>query len=333
MNKHRILFTLLAVALLCALGYLQFRNWEDFNWGAFWRQTRHANPLPIIGAIVIIYFGYYLRALRWHLFLRPTKPTPTRELLSPTIVGFTALALLGRPGELLRPFLIAKRVDVSVTSQLAVWWVERIFDTACTGLLLAIAIFYRYERFRIIAGAMLLTVTGMVLVALLLWYRGDGMADYLERRAKARASQRLGYVARRIRGFSDGLHTIHDAGSLLQIVGVSLALWTLIALNYLLVARAYNDPRLSSLGIPEVLLLMGASMVGSILQLPAVGGGAQLATIAVLVQVHRVPYEPAVSCGIMLWLIGFVAIVPVGLALAHRQHISLRSPAESPEPA
>jgi len=327
LTRRRILFTLLVVAALGTLGYFQFRNWEDFDWAAFWRQTRHADPLPIAGAVLIIYFGYYLRALRWHLFLRPTKPTPTSTLLPPTVVGFTGLALLGRPGELLRPYLIAKKADVSVTSQLAVWWVERIFDTACTGVLLAIAIFYRYERFRAVAGAMLLIVAGMVSFALLLWYRGEAMADWVERRMPWLGPQRAGYAARRIRSFSDGLHTIHDARSLFQIIGVSLTLWVLIALNYLLVTHAYPDPVLSSLGIPEVLLLMGASMAGSILQLPAVGGGAQLATIAVLVQVHRVPYEPAVSCGILLWLIGFVAVVPVGLALAHREHISLRAAA------
>jgi hypothetical protein len=325
LNQRRTLFTLVAVGALCALAYFQFRNWDDFDWSTFWRQTRQADPLPIAGAIFIIYFGYYLRALRWHIFLRPTKPTPISTLLPPTIVGFTGLALLGRPGELLRPYLIAKRADVSVTSQFAVWWVERIFDTASTGLLLAIAIFYRYERFRGVAGAMLLIVTGMVLFALLLWYRGEAIADYLDRRARPLRSRRLAYAARRIRNFSDGLHTIHDVRSLVQIIAVSLALWGLIALNYLLVTRAYPDPVLSSLDVPEVLLLMGASMAGSILQLPAVGGGAQLATIAVLVQVHRVPYEPAVSCGILLWLIGFVAIVPIGLSLAHREHISLRA--------
>lgn len=330
MTRRRLLVTLLVVAALGALGYFQFRNWESFDWGTFWNQTRHADPLPVIAAVLIIYLGYYLRALRWHIFLRPTKPTPVLRLLSPTLVGFTGLALLGRPGELLRPYLIARKADVSVTSQLAVWWVERICDTASTGLLLATAIFIRYERFRPVAGMMLLIVAGMVLFALLLWYRGDAMAAWLEARAPLGAT-RSAYAARRIRSFSDGLHTIHDIPSLLQIIGVSLALWCLIALNYLLVTHAYPDPVLSSLGVPEVLLLMGASMVGSILQLPAVGGGAQLATIAVLVQVHRVPYEPAVSCGILLWLIGFVAVLPVGLVLAHREHISLRAAAAEEE--
>ena len=59
-------------------------------------------------------------------------------------------------------------------------------------------------------------------------------------------------------------------------------------------------------------------------QLPGVGGGAQLATIATLNHIFDVPPELAASCGIMLWLVTFFAVVPLGLILAHREHLSLR---------
>jgi len=40
--------------------------------------------------------------------------------------------------------------------------------------------------------------------------------------------------------------------------------------------------------------------------------------------VFEVKPELAASCGIMLWLVTFVAIVPVGLVLTHRERLSLR---------
>jgi len=49
-------------------------------------------------------------------------------LVPPTLIGFTGLALLGRPGEFIRPYLIARQAKVSFSSQIAVWTVERIFD-------------------------------------------------------------------------------------------------------------------------------------------------------------------------------------------------------------
>ena len=73
----------------------------------------------------------------------------------------------------------------------------------------------------------------------------------------------------------------------------------------------------------QVLLLMGSSMLGSVLQLPGVGGGSQLATIAALEHIFDVPKELAASCGIMLWMVTFVAVIPLGLLLAHRERLVL----------
>jgi len=79
----------------------------------------------------------------------------------------------------------------------------------------------------------------------------------------------------------------------------------------------------------QVFLLMASSMVGSLIQLPGVGGGSQLATISMLNHVFDVPPELATSCGIMLWLVTFVAVIPLGLLLAHRERLSLRKLSES----
>jgi hypothetical protein len=49
-----------------------------------------------------------------------------------------------------------------------------------------------------------------------------------------------------------------------------------------------------------------------------------MATIAALTSVFDVPPEIAVSCGILLWLVTFAAVIPLGLALAHHERLSLR---------
>jgi len=73
-------------------------------------------------------------------------------------------------------------------------------------------------------------------------------------------------------------------------------------------------------------------MVGSLIQLPGVGGGSQLATIAALEHIFGVPKEMAASCGITLWLVTFVSVVPWGcpLLIANAYHCasSLRKAAK-----
>jgi hypothetical protein len=90
------------------------------------------------------------------------------------------------------------------------------------------------------------------------------------------------------------------------------------------VVKSYPNPQLQAIELPHVVLLMVSSMAGSVLQLPGIGGGSQLATIAVLAHIFEVPQELAVSCGIMLWVVTFMAVIPTGLVLAHREHVSLR---------
>ena len=63
-----------------------------------------------------------------------------RNLLSATMIGFTAITLFGRPGEFVRPYLIARKEQVPVTSQFAAWVLERIFDLLMALLLFAFAL-------------------------------------------------------------------------------------------------------------------------------------------------------------------------------------------------
>jgi hypothetical protein len=138
-------------------------------------------------------------------------------------------------------------------------------------------------------------------------------------------AENLGHrIAQKITEFTAGLNTIHSPFAFLQLSAVSVLMWWVIALSYKEVTHAYGAP-MAAMSVTKVLLLMGASMLGSLVQLPGVGGGSQLATISVLDHVFDiVPRELAVSCGIMLWLVTFVAVVPVGLLLSHHERLSLR---------
>jgi hypothetical protein len=130
-------------------------------------------------------------------------------------------------------------------------------------------------------------------------------------------------LGQKVREFGMGLNTIHGPMSLIWLTLVSVGMWYIIALSYQEVTHSYGVDALE-IPVSQLLILMGSSMVGSMLQLPAVGGGSQMATIATLSSVFDVPPEIAASCGILLWLVTFAAVVPVGLVLSHHERLSLR---------
>ncbi|HXM23902.1 MAG TPA: lysylphosphatidylglycerol synthase transmembrane domain-containing protein [Terriglobales bacterium] len=342
MSKKRILVYAVVTAILVALIYMQFRTWKNFDWPTFWGQWRQISPRHILQAVALIYVSYFLRALRWKIFLRPVrKEVSTIGLIPPTLIGFTGLALLGRPGELIRPYLIARRANLTFSSQMAAWAVERIFDVGGFTVLMVLAIFLPtelrflpnpeiYPRLRVGGFLLVALVAGLALAALLVAKYGEALAAWIEVRFSHLAASLGHRVAQRVREFHGGLDTIHSPLSFLQLSGVSVLMWWIIALAYREVTHAYGAP-LQHMTVSKVLLLMGSSMLGSLIQLPGVGGGSQLATISALQHIFHASHELAASCGILLWLATFVSVVPVGLVLAHRERLSLRKLSEESE--
>jgi glycosyltransferase 2 family protein len=342
MDRKRLLITAGILAVFALLVYLQFRHWRSFDWATFWAETEQVRPWHLVHAVGLIYIAYLFRAARWKIFLRPVRPKASwLGFVPPTLIGFTGLALLGRPGEFIRPYLIARRQNLPVSSQVAVWAVERIFDVGAFAILMAVAIFLPssrrtlphpeyYDRFRDGGFLFFGLVAVLALGAALVSKKGEALADWVQNRFSHWGSNLSHRIAVKIREFGQGLNTIHGPVSLLLLIVVSLGMWWVIAVAYHEITLAYHqtahvfgeDPL--DIRLVQVLLLMGSSMLGSVLQLPGVGGGSQLATIAALEHIFDVPKELAASCGIMLWLVTFVSVIPLGLLLARHEHLSLR---------
>src|SRR5207244_7575000 len=118
-SNKKLIFTVLVTVVLLALVYLQFREWRKFDWSTFLEQIRTVRVPRVIAGIAIIYGGYVLRSIRWAVMLRPSKKdVGWSDLLSAQFIGFTGLAILGRPGEFIRPHLIALQQRLSMSSQM-----------------------------------------------------------------------------------------------------------------------------------------------------------------------------------------------------------------------
>jgi glycosyltransferase 2 family protein len=336
MDKKRVIASTVVFVILAILFYLQYREWHSFDWGTFWSQAHRIKKFHVLHGILLIYLGYVLRAIRWKIFLRPVRPkVRTIDLVSPTLIGFTGLALLGRAGEFIRPYLIARRTDLPFSSQLAVWTVERIFDIGSFTVLMALAVFKeggmssippQQEWYQYLPRAVVILVTfvlAVVVSAILINRKGTAVATWAERRFAHLPGNFGQKLATRVREFGEGLGSIDGPMSFLWLTLVSIGMWFLIAKAYQEITHSYEVPALD-IPLLQILILMGSSMVGSMLQLPAVGGGSQVATIATLSSLFAVPPELAASCGILLWLVTFAAVVPLGLLLLHRERLSLR---------
>ena len=344
MNKKRVLGTSIVVAILGLLIYLQVHAWKKFDWGTFWNSLADVKWSYVLIAVAVIYFVYALRAVRWRIFLKPVCKTTTARLLAPQFIGFAGLALLGRPGEMIRPYLVARKENLTFSSQAAVWLVERIFDMGSVALIFAVEGFVGDRLWNVLpigglhrkvewsAAVFVAAILALAVGAVMLRFSGESIARYVRRIIERRNPKVAEAVSSKLLAFTEGLKTISDLSSFFQLLFLSLAMWALVALSYWLVIHAYGGA-LAELGPASILLLMIAAMFGSLIQLPGVGGGSQLATIEILNKVFEIPHELAVSCGMLIWVSTFMSVIPIGLLLAHREHVSLRAVAAEEQQA
>ena len=321
------------VLAFVVIGFLAWKlRTSHFDWVGFWRSVRTADWRLILAAVVAVYSGNVLRAMRWAVFLRPSGiKTHWWSLVGPQFVGFTGLAIFGRIGELIRPLLVARRTGLTFASQVAVVTVERVFDLGAFALIFSANLLLspslgslpHHEYFRRVGVAIALLTVVLVFFVVMVRVAGGAVARALGQ-VVGRVSERAGVgMAEKVLAFRDGLDVIVGWREFLAVTGLSVAVWAGIALAYVLAMRAFPEP-VHGLSVAEALVLMGFSVVGGIVQLPGVGGGAQVGTISALTLLFGIPAELAVGAGMVIWLTTSVSVVPMGLMFAKVEGVNLR---------
>jgi len=282
-------------------------------------------------SLIAVFATYYGRALRWAVFLTPLKPQPSiRNLVSATVIGFTAITLFGRPGEFVRPYLIAKKEGVPVTSQFAAWMLERLFDLLMALLLFGFALTRVQEagpnmEWILVFGGRIAWITGAGALLVLLSMRH--FAEPLRHRLLAALhylpQNRFTRIEKLVDACVQGVEATRSDAALLLVLLYSIAEWVLISACYWCLGQAFAG--IISLSFIDVLVLMGFVSFGSVFQIPGVGGGIQVAAVLVLTELFRVRFELATDFAMLLWILTFVAIVPVGLFAAVKEGLDWHS--------
>jgi len=107
-------------------------------------------------------------------------------------------------------------------------------------------------------------------------------------------------------------------------------MWAMIGLAYMETLHGFVEtPGLATISYSQTMLLMGASIGGSLLQLPIVGWFTQIAlTAAAMRTFYGVPIEAATACGAVLLGVLSLSILPTGLVLAQVDRVSLKKVAD-----
>jgi glycosyltransferase 2 family protein len=343
-KKTWILYLVVAIALVALLVYAHQKI--HFNWSVFVQQLKLANWPMVAVAIALISLAYIVRAIRWALFLKPVRKVsfPSRmwfDVLGAQVIGFTGVALLGRPADLVRPYLVSRRLKLPLSSQVAVYVVERMFDAVAMALIFSTVLFFAPDRASLpyperLHRIAFLGLAGTIALAILATAvrTSDKIVAGLAEKSFGRLSEALGKsIAAKIIAFRKRLDMLASLRDVLAVLFYSVFMWGLITCAYLETIRAFTDsPELRSLTLARCLVLMAAGMAASALQLPIIGWFTQIAALAYAIQhLFGAASEPALGCGALLLIVTFLSVIPTGLIWAHFDHVSLRKVSEESE--
>lgn len=341
MKKSQWIVSLVVLAALAGL-FAYEQHLHPFDWGVFVQEFQKARWTKVCIAAGCIYVAFVFRAVRWAWLLRPNRRVGLFSLLGTQVIGFTAVALIGRIADLVRPYLVARKTGLSLGSQIAVYIVERLFDAGsmalltCTAILLAPAgalphqeLFNKFGK-----GGLAATIAGaLFLVAVRL--SGKAVAAFCES-VLAPVSHKLAHaVGQKIRAFHAGLDILRTPADFAMTLSLSLAMWGLITFAYVEGVGAFMPAgQGDSLGLARCLALMIGGGVASIIQLPVIGWFTQIAALEVMLKpLFGMSAETATACAATLLTITFLGIAPVGLVWAQFEHINLRKVALESEHA
>ena len=336
----------IAALALAVLGWLAWNYWHTrvFEWELFASTFRALDAAWLGAAAFIAWLTYLGRALRWRVLIRHLKPNPSLwNLFTGTAIGFTAIVLFGRPGEMVRPYVIGLKERLSFSSQMAAWLVERMYDLMMALLIFGIALSQvKTTGVKIgeglqwvlsaggYAAAGVATICIVVFVALRQF--GEASVRRIIEAGSVLPERYHGILSRLVSAFSEGIQSTKNSSAVLSALAYSVVEWVLIVLCYACIFRA--SPSTAAFGWMDVLIFVGFVSFGSVVQIPGVGGGMQIVTIAVLTELFGMPVEVSGGLAVVLWIITFVVIVPFGLILAFHDGLNwgkLRQVRREPE--
>lgn len=341
MKKNHWILGLLVLACLVAL-VVWGRHRIHFDFGVFRAQLAMADWRKIGLATGCIYLAYVFRSVRWAMLLRHIKKVHPLSLLGTQVIGFTAVALIGRVADPVRPYLVSKKTGLPISNQIAVYIVERLFDAGSMALIFSSVIILApagsliHPEIVKKAGYWGLAMTAAGALFLVAVRLSGGVVAAVAQRAFGVFSKKLGVaVGDKIRTFRAGLDTLRSFSDFVITAAISLSMWGLITLSYLETTQAFvASPELKSMTLAKSIVLLAISGGASVLQLPVIGWFTQIGLVAAaLSSFFGVAAEPATACGATLLLVTFLAIVPVGLIWAQVEHVSLRKVTEESEHA
>jgi uncharacterized protein (TIRG00374 family) len=325
---RNVIRTLIVLALAIGLIAVFLRN-ADLD--RVWTSVTAARLDYLVLSMVLTCATYGIRAERWQYLLGPLGPTRFMVVLRATVIGFAASAVLpARAGEVIRPYLVARREGLSATATFATIIVERILDLVAVLLLLAAFFIWFdpgveardsavYSAIRFGALVMVPVAIGTLVLMFFMAGHPDRLHAWLLKAERVLPAKLTAMLAKLAQTFAEGFAVVRRPERLLAALGWSLILWVAIAASIWAVAVAFGIAMTFTGGW----LMLAPLVVGVAVPTPGGVGGFHEAFRIGATSFFGADNDTAVGAAIVLHALSVVPVVVVGLLFTIQDGLKL----------
>ena len=303
-----------------------------------WREIKQSERWLIAFSTCMTIAINALRAYRWQYLLAPIGPTRFRSAFRATTIGFAVSGVLpARPGEVLRPYLLARQEGLSATATFATIIVERLLDSVSVVIVLAAFVLFfdpgmaaadsmTYRLVRL--GGLLVGAGSLALLGAMFFAARD--PQVLGRWAYKVEHLLPGWLTHKLaeflHSFAAGLAVVRAPKRLAIALCLSGLMWLAVAVGVWTVMLGFHI----DLPFTGSFLLLALLAVGASLPTPGGVGGFEAAIQIGLTSFYRVPNDRAVAAALVLHavslaptvLMGFIFLLQDGLKLGSMQKLA-----------
>ena len=315
---RNIIRTVVVIGLAVGLLAVFLRN---ADLGRVWASVTAARPDFLLLALAITSGTFVVRAERWQYLLGPLGPTRFSTVFRTTVIGFAASAVLpARAGEVIRPYLLARREGLSATAAFATIVVERILDLIAVLLLMGAFLIwfdpglesrdsavFRAIRF----GGLVMAPVAIGTLAAMFFMAGhpERLHAWVLKAESILPARLAAMIARLARTFAEGFAVLRSPGRLVAALAWSIVLWIAIAGGIWSVSVAFGI----AMPFTGAWLMLAPLVVGVAVPTPGGVGGFHEAYRIGATGFFGADNDSAVGAAIVLHAISVGPVIVVGL--------------------
>ncbi|MGK9370046.1 lysylphosphatidylglycerol synthase transmembrane domain-containing protein [Melioribacter sp. Ez-97] len=267
--------------------------------------------------ILIFLLSHYVRAWRWKIMIEPVKKDASSlNVFGAVMVGYGVNCVLPRVGELYRGLFLGKWEKISRSTMIGSIVVERVIDIAAFGIAAILSVYFYsgdlYTKIPWLKPALSIGLVFIIAAVILLYtlvkyqsHLSDKIFKFFGRISPAFTNK----VKEGFETFVDGFATIKGRKNITKVIGLTVLMFYLYALNTLIGFYMLGMQSYGAVDFKTAWVFMAISAFGTLVPTPGGTGSYHMISIFVLTQLYNFDYELSAAYAILTHFIQYVVFI------------------------